>query len=216
MPGPLYSVLVGYKESPIGELRRHCAGAVDQLFSAFLRQHRRCVARVLGGPVNLVLPVPSSSRPGPPPLDRVHRLGIHVVEALAGSTGADPPLWCPGLLERTDEPVGHMAAHAGAFEVAPWAGPLVSRSRVLLLDDTYVSGARAQSTAAALRLAGASRVLIVPLGRVIRPDKIATHAALLARSRSIGAAPPGGHRCARCVVTQAEAEAEAGTEAGSE
>ena len=57
---------------------------------------------------------------------------------------------------------------------------LVRGARVLLLDDTYVSGARSQSAAAALRLAGAVPV-IVPLGRVLRPDRIARHAAFLAR-----------------------------------
>jgi hypothetical protein len=97
-----------------------------------------------------------------------------------------------------------MAAHPGAFEVPPWAGPIVADSRILLLDDTYVSGARAQSAAAALRLAGAWRVLIVPIGRVIRPDTIADHADLLARSRRSRA---GKHRCARCVVTQRDAAA---------
>jgi adenine/guanine phosphoribosyltransferase-like PRPP-binding protein len=41
---------------------------------------------------------------------------------------------------------------------------------VLLLDDTWVSGASAQSAAAALRLAGASHVAAVILGRHVNPD----------------------------------------------
>jgi hypothetical protein len=108
-----------------------------------------------------------------------------------------------------------MSAHPGAFAVPSWAAPVVARTRVLLLDDTYVSGARAQSAAAALRLAGAHRVLIVPLGRVIRPDTLTGHASLLRRSRTSRAGP---HRCARCVVTQREADrdADAGAGAGTE
>jgi hypothetical protein len=88
---------------------------------------------------------------------------------------------------------------------------MVAQARVLLLDDTYVSGARSQSAVGALRLAGAARVLIVPLGRVIRPDKVAEHAAFLQRSRAGRAAdradraeePP----CGRCVLAQAGAGA---------
>jgi hypothetical protein len=92
-----------------------------------------------------------------------------------------------------------MAAHDGAFSVPTWAGPVVYHGRILLLDDTYVSGARAQSAVSALREAGASRILIVPVGRVIRPDTLAEHAAFLSRSRRSRAAV---HRCARCVVRQ--------------
>jgi hypothetical protein len=197
---------MGYKESPVREVRSHCAGLVDDVCTQFLCRHKRCVFELLKGPVGVVLPVPSSSRPGAPPLDRVAGLSDHVVGALEYLCEG-PPLWCPGVLERSDEPVGHMAAHPGAFEVPTWAGPLVARNRVLLLDDTYVSGARAQSAATALRLAGAHRVLIMPLGRVIRPDTITEHAGFLRRSRKSRAGP---HRCARCVVTQREAEA--GTE----
>ena len=45
---------------------------------------------------------------------------------------------------------------------------------VLLIDDTWVSGASAQSAAAALRLAGARHVAIVVLGRHVNPADPAT------------------------------------------
>jgi hypothetical protein len=208
LPGSLYSVLMGYKESPRPEVRRRCAGLVDELFIEFLRRHRRCIFELLAGPPSLVLPVPSTSRPGPPPLDRVPGLRAHVPDALEfPGVGTGAALWCPNILERTDRPIGHMAAHPGAFAVPAWAGPLVARTRIVLIDDTYVSGARSQSAAAAPRRAGAQRVLIVPLGRVIRPDKFNEHAAFLRRSRGSRA---GAHRCGRCVVPQREAGA--GTE----
>jgi hypothetical protein len=204
LPGPLYSVLMGYKESPVDEVRVRSAGVVDTLFSEFLAGHRRCISKVLDGFVDVVLPVPSSSRPGQPPLDRVPGLGRHVTERLERGWGWGPALWCPSLLERTPGPIGHMRPNADAFAVPEWAEPIVSRARVLLLDDTYVSGARSQSAAAALRMAGAYVVLIVPLGRVIRPAKLPEHARFLERSRNSRA---GRHRCARCVVTQYDAEA---------
>jgi orotate phosphoribosyltransferase len=42
-------------------------------------------------------------------------------------------------------------------------------ANVLLLDDTWTSGSSAQSAALALKLAGASRVAVVPLGRHVNP-----------------------------------------------
>jgi hypothetical protein len=50
-----------------------------------------------------------------------------------------------------------------------------------VLDDTYVSGARSQSAAAALRRAATGRTVITPLGRVLRPDRVALHADFLKR-----------------------------------
>ena len=46
----------------------------------------------------------------------------------------------------------------------------VSGGDILVVDDTWVSGGSAQSTAAALKLAGARRVAIVVLGRHVNPD----------------------------------------------
>ncbi len=80
-----------------------------------------------------------------------------------------------------------------AFAVHPAARPLLEGARVLLLDDTYVSGARAQSAAAALRLAGAASVVVVALGRVLRPDRSAVHAAFVGAHRR-----DGRGACCRC------------------
>jgi hypothetical protein len=82
----------------------------------------------------------------------------------------------------------------------------VAGTRLVLLDDTYVSGARSQSAAAALRRAGAASVVIVALGRVLRPDRVRAHATFLGRWES---ADPGASLvdqsgpCARCVQTAA-------------
>jgi hypothetical protein len=64
---------------------------------------------------------------------------------------------------------------------------------VLLLDDTWVSGASAQSACAALKLAGAGRVAIVVLGRHVNPadPRAARFAAGLA---------PGPYDPAACAV----------------
>jgi len=206
LPGPLYTVLMGYKEAPLSEARHRFAGIVDALCNAFLRHHAACLAAVLHGPVDFALPVPSTSRRGRTPLDLVPGLPAHVEEAVG-----PPGTWSPGLLRHAGGPIGHMRPNASAFAVPSRARPALAGARVLLLDDTYVSGSRAQSAAAALRLAGAGATLIVPLGRVLRPDRSPLHAAFLRRSEvpaDAGTGPdrrlgPGATRCCRCVQTEA-------------
>lgn len=59
-----------------------------------------------------------------------------------------------------------------------------------MIDDTFTSGARAQSAAAALHQAGAHVVAVVPVGRVINPGHavhvLAYWAALSAQSFDAG------------------------------
>jgi hypothetical protein len=95
-----------------------------------------------------------------------------------------------------------MRPNARAFSVEDRAS--VRGARIVLLDDTYVSGARAQSAAAALRHAGARSTVIIPLGRVLRPDLVGAHAAYLARVRRQGARDG---RCGRCVLVRGWPEA---------
>ena len=177
LPGPLYAVLLGYKESPVAEARRRFGLIVRWVLRTDLLGHDRLEA-ALGGPIDVVALVPSSHRPGPAPLALV----AGVAQDVAGAQPA--ARWAPALLRRADlsngrPPVGHMRPHPAAFTVEA-DGAALRGARVLLLDDTYVSGARAQSAAAALAQAGA-RTVIGPLGRVLRPDRVALHADFLRR-----------------------------------
>jgi hypothetical protein len=175
LPGPLYTVLMGYKESPVREARLRFSSMVRALFCEFLLAHGSAVRAAAGGTVDLVLPVPSSNRPGAPPLARVEGLGADVAALLPDAC------WAPRLLQRAGAgALGHMRPDAAAFGVDEAERSALARTRVVLLDDTYVSGARAQSAACALRLAGARATLIVPLGRVLRPDRAPAHAEFLA------------------------------------
>ena len=191
LPGPLYTVLMGYKEAPVREARRRFGPMVRALVEEYVSSHAACVAAAAGGPGDVVLPVPSSARPGGSPLCGVEGLG-----------SACAPLgdWTPRLLARAGAPIGHMRPARGAFEVPAALAPAVAGRRAVLLDDTYVSGARAQSAAGALRQAGARSVVIVALGRVLRPDRAAGHAAFLERQRC-GAGAAGPRACCRCVQT---------------
>jgi predicted amidophosphoribosyltransferase len=190
VPGPLYRVLMGYKESPVDEVRAHFSRRVGELFATFFDCHLACATAVMGGPVDLVLPVPSSSRPGRASLERAEGLAEIAVSALAPAAR-----WVPSALQRAAGEIGHMRPNASAFAVPPSLRPAVHGARAVLLDDLYVSGSRAQSAAAALRLSGAREVLIVPLGRVLRPEKLSSHAAFA------GSGTGAGHP-ARCLVGQ--------------
>jgi hypothetical protein len=147
-----------------------------------------------GGGAGLVLPVPSSSRPGQASLELVPGLAD-----LAESTLGTRASWSTPVLRRSRGEIGHMRPNVGAFVVPPELVPSIVGSRILLLDDIYVSGSRAQSAASVLRRSGARSVLIVPLGRAVRPDRCVGHASFAELARL-----ENGHH-ARCVVVQAGA-----------
>jgi hypothetical protein len=203
LPSALYTVLLGYKEAPVGEARRRFAPMVGALVGSFLEAHAGCLAAAAGGALELALPVPSTARPGGAPLNGVEGLARTV------SAGIPAVRWSPELLARSRAPVGHMRPDSSAFEVPADVRGAVSGRRAVLLDDTYVSGARAQSAAAALRGAGARAVVIVALGRVLRPDRSPAHAAFLRRARiqpGADAGDAGTLQCCRCVQTGAVTE----------
>jgi hypothetical protein len=189
---PLYGDLIAYKESPVADLRRRASARVVGRMAAFLSEHGPCVASALGGEPQLVLTVPSTHRRDRSPLARLAGLEAAITTAFPVAD------WMPHALVRTSVPVGHMEPHAEACAVDPTVG-LGSVDRALVLDDTYVSGARSQSAAAALRLAGVRSVLIAPLVRLIRPERSAAHASL---------AQNGAAGCAHCVCGQAMAGTE--------
>ena len=201
VPGPLYGVLLGYKEAPVAEARRHFARLVRALFAELLADHAACVAAAVGGVPDLVIPVPSTRRPGNAALSRVEGLAADMAARLGGAS------WDPEALARGGTLIGHMAPHPDGFVVPPSERPRVAGHRVALIDDVYVSGARAQSSAAALRRAGASAVVIVVLGRVLRPGRVARHARFLAcleeASASASRRGAGADLCGRCVRPQA-------------
>jgi hypothetical protein len=177
LPSPLYTVLLGYKESPVAEARLRFGTIVRALLRAFLLGHDGRLEAAVGGPIDLVALVPSTHRPGPAPLARVGGLADDVAAALPAAR------WAPALVRRAEQPggsppVAHMRPDAAAFMVPPRDRAALRGARVLLLDDTYVSGARAQSAAAALQRSGA-RTVIGPLGRVLRPGRVARHADFL-------------------------------------
>lgn len=120
----------------------------------FLQLHSECIAGAAGGPWDVITSVPSSTeRKGEHPLVRAINLLPDVRDEYES------------LLERGEGPIGHLLASDEGYR------PLrtLTGERVLLIDDTFTSGARAQSAASALSIAGATVTAIVPIGRVISP-----------------------------------------------
>jgi hypothetical protein len=133
------------------------------LLAVFLRDHGRCIWRAAGmsRPTHLAVVPSGRGRSGPHPL-----------LALLGPCMALRPTTLE--LRLRDEP-GTRELDAGRFR----AGRL-DHADVVLLDDTWTTGASAQSACAALRLAGARSVAIVVLGRHVAAPVPAAARALAA------------------------------------
>jgi hypothetical protein len=128
--------------------------AMRALLVVFLRDHGRCVWRAAGMTRPTYLAVVPSGR---------GRAGLHPLQALVTPCLALP--WAPLALRLRDDPETR-DIDADRFLAAPLAG-----ADVALLDDTWTTGASAQSASAALRLAGARSVAVIVLGRhVSEPD----------------------------------------------
>ena len=133
------------------------AGAsVLALLLAFLTDHGRCVWQRAGMPPpdRLAVVPTGAGRPGPHPLLRL----------------VSPYLRLPGCSLALRPGRQGRDLDLDRFQVL--ARP--AGASVLLLDDTWVSGASAQSAAAALKLAGARHVAVVVLGRHVNPDDAAS------------------------------------------
>jgi hypothetical protein len=130
------------------------AARLGKLLSEFLDAHGASVYRaagMAGGPDALAVVPSGQGRPGDHPL-----------LAIAGPATGLPTVALsvrPGC-----------EAH-GRYVSTDWlrVDGRVSGADVLVAEDSWVSGASAQSAAAALKLAGAARVAVVVLGRHIDP-----------------------------------------------
>ena len=187
VPGPLYRMLMGYKESPVDEVRRRYSRSVGDSFATFFAAHIVCVLTALGG-------AGGPRRAGS--VDFSPRTGLSRTCRWAGGRRGQGDR-ARGTMGAVDIAAGQRRDRAHASEPTAFVVPGPCRaalhgSRVILLDDVYVSGSRTQSAAAALRLSGARSVLIVPLGRVVRPDSSATHAAFFRPFREPATATRAG------------------------
>jgi predicted amidophosphoribosyltransferase len=176
-PGPWYSILQTYKK---GQFREN-ADVVASIAYEWLKRHRSHVAAMLGGSIEVITIVPSKrgySYVAQPFRRALVKLGAFE-RRLTETLRCDHP-------ERYDR-----MKYAPAIFTVVDASKIRGR-RVLLLEDTWISGATAVSAAGALLDAGAKTVAITPLAREISPAFHAantTYLAYLKRSYSIDVWP---------------------------
>jgi len=157
----LHGALRRYKDAPALSARRHFAQLLAALLQRFLVGHRPCLERAVGGWDALAL-VPSTMRSSsvlhpvcPFEIVAGQVAELHGLSRLTLACG-------PGRARHlTPAPDAFCLAGPADIEEAGW--------RVLLLDDTWVTGARARSAAAALAAAGATVVAVVVVGRTVDP-----------------------------------------------
>jgi hypothetical protein len=163
--GQLHTALSGYKRDQ-PEVRRRLMPQLASVLWRFVEAHEACLARRVGvAGFEVATVVPSGS----PDRDAAHPLRWIVENA--GPTKAR----FERTLQRTDTPVREREVDAGKFR----ALRRLDDEDVLLIDDTWTTGASAQSAAGALKAAGARTVGIIVMGRHVRPD-YASNAARLA------------------------------------
>ena len=143
-----------YKYDPDATVRRRLETRLAAVLWRFLRQHEPHVAQAAGVPRFDVV----TTVPGTRPRDDVHPL-VRMVGTLIGHTRARyQQLLTPG----PDASVEGRAILVSRFRVTQ---AMTGHPAVLLVDDTWTTGGRAQSAAIALHDAGAARVAVVVLGR---------------------------------------------------
>jgi predicted phosphoribosyltransferase len=161
----LHHALVSYKRGP--EPVAHELGLqLAAVLWRFLAIHEPCVARALGlAALPVVTTVPSGDRER----DRTHPL-----HKLVGQIVQPTGVRFRALLRRTDAP-----APSHVFAAERYAATTrLDGEAVLLVDDTWTTGANAQSAAAALKRAGAGAVGAVVIGRHLNPRWGTNHAQL--------------------------------------
>jgi hypothetical protein len=122
------------------------------LILLFLHDHGACAWRCAGmtGPTHVAVVPSGRGRPGQHPL-------WSLAAPYLALPRAGLALRCRGYQEVRDADPGRFSARQ------------VRGARVVLLDDTWTSGASAVSATAALKLAGASKVAVIVLGRHLTP-----------------------------------------------
>ncbi len=148
----LHHALASYKRLD-GDVARRLGASLAAILWRFLTEHERCVAHAAATDrFELVTTVPSGDRTR----DERHPLRWIVGELVAPTRDR-----YERLLWRSEVEVPQRSFSPEKFVAS---APIDGRS-VLLIDDTWTTGASAQSAAAALKAAGAGAVGAVVIGR---------------------------------------------------
>lgn len=148
----LHHALAAYKRASRPTAERLQIGLAAVLWR-YLAAHERCLAQAAGVPeFEFVTTVPSSDR---------RRDDAHPLRRIVGDLVAQTRGRYQRALQRSARNVEPRIIDPGKFTATR---ELEGRS-VLLVDDTWTTGANAHSAAAALKIAGAQTVAVVVIGR---------------------------------------------------
>ena len=154
--GQMHTALASYKRAPSKEARQFASIRLLAILWRFLELHEHCMTNTLGiVGFDVVTGVPSSTLSR----DRMNRLRV-ILRAC-------------GPVRRRYERL--LLPAEGASDTRQFDGDRYVPQRslagqnVLLVDDTWASGAHAQSAAYALKQAGAGKVAMVVIGRHVNP-----------------------------------------------
>ena len=178
----LHHALAGYKRYS-GPSARYLTAVLAAILWRHLGDHEACLARAAGvAGFDVVTTVPSSD---------ARRDATHPLHRLVGELVKPVRPRYERLLQRTDTHVIPHRFHPERYVAG--AGADVGGRAVLLIDDTWTTGANAQSAAAALKAAGAERVAVLVIGRYV--NRAWAH-----NDRDLRrlAEPFDWRRCARC------------------
>jgi predicted amidophosphoribosyltransferase len=154
--GQLHNALRGYKSG--WSSSRRLQAELAAVIWRFLERHERCLAsRAAASSFDAVTTVPSSDR---------EREADHPLPRIVGELVRPTADRDERLLKRTDKPVELRTVDAGKYEPTR----TLAGENVLLIDDTWTTGANAQSAVLALKNGGARRVAVLVVGRHIRDD----------------------------------------------
>ncbi len=133
--------------------QRHTAIVKGLLFYG-LTIHERCIAAVVGSPITIRVTVPSLGG----------RVGVHPFTAMALELNA---VTRAVQLVTSSRATADRVVVPTQFQLDPPVD--LTGHHVLVLDDTWTTGSRAQSASMTLRAAGARAVSIMVVGRWIDP-----------------------------------------------
>jgi predicted amidophosphoribosyltransferase len=155
--GPLHAMLAGYKRT-CGPQARALEFRLAAVLSRYLDLHERCIAEAVSVErFDLVTTVPSSDR---------ERDARHPLRRVVGQLTEPVRDRYHRLLRRSDALSQPREFDVARFEICHE----VDGASVLLIDDTWTTGANAQSAAATLTAAGATAVGAVVVGRYLNDD----------------------------------------------